>query len=59
MQKQITQKCKLLNEEGELTNPGYSTSLIQEYSRNDIKHFLDTVYRSLLRKRKGDHRELL
>ena len=37
MQKQIKEKCKLLNENGELTNPGYSTSLIQEYSRKDIK----------------------
>ena len=37
MNKQITEKCKLLNEHGELTNPGYSTSLIQEYSRSDIK----------------------
>ncbi len=37
MNKQITEKCKLLNEFGELTNPGYSTSLIQEYSRSDIK----------------------
>ena len=37
MNKQITKKCKLLNEYGELTNPGYSTSLIQEYSRKDIK----------------------
>lgn len=37
MQKEIKEKVKLLNEKGELTNPGYSTSLIQEYSRNDIK----------------------
>ena len=37
MNKQITEKGKLLNELGELTNPGYSTSLIQEYSRKDIK----------------------
>ncbi len=37
MNKQITTPGKLLNEQGELTNPGYSTSLIQEYSRNDIK----------------------
>ena len=37
MNKQITEKTKLLNELGELTNPGYSTSLIQEYSRKDIK----------------------
>lgn len=37
MNKQITIKGKLLNEHGELANPGYSTSLIQEYSRNDIK----------------------
>ena len=37
MNKKITEKGKLLNEKGELTNPGYSTSLIQEYSRNDIK----------------------
>ena len=32
MNKQITTKGKLLNEHGELANPGYSTSLIQEYS---------------------------
>ena len=37
MNKEIKEKTKLLNEKGELTNPGYSTSLIQEYSRNDIK----------------------
>ena len=37
MQREIKEKVKLLNEQGELTNPGYSTSLIQEYSRNDIK----------------------
>ncbi len=37
MQTEIKEKVKLLNELGELTNPGYSTSLIQEYSRNDIK----------------------
>ena len=37
MNKQIFEKCKLLNEFGELNNPGYSTSLIQEYSRKDIK----------------------
>lgn len=37
MNKQITEKCKLLNEKGYLNNPGYSTSLIQEYSRKDIK----------------------
>lgn len=34
---QIKEKGKLLNKEGHLNNPGYSTSLIQEYSRNDIK----------------------
>lgn len=37
MNKQIVTPCKLLNEKGELNNPGYSTSLIQEYSRKDIK----------------------
>ena len=37
MQREIKEKVKLLNELGELTNPGYSTSLIQEYSRKDIK----------------------
>ncbi len=37
MNKQIVAPCKLLNELGELNNPGYSTSLIQEYSRKDIK----------------------
>lgn len=37
MNKEIKEKGKLLNELGELANPGYSTSLIQEYSRNDIK----------------------
>jgi hypothetical protein len=37
MNKEIKEKGKLLNEKGELINPGYSTSLIQEYSRNDIK----------------------
>lgn len=37
MNRQITIPCKLLNEKGELNNPGYSTSLIQEYSRKDIK----------------------
>ena len=37
MNKQIVTPCKLLNEHGELNNPGYSTSLIQEYSRKDIK----------------------
>ena len=37
MNKLIQKKGKLLNEKGELENPGYSTSLIQEYSRNDIK----------------------
>lgn len=37
MNKQIKEKGKLLNEKGELANPGYSTSLIQEYSRKDIK----------------------
>lgn len=37
MNKQIKEPCKLLNEKGELNNPGYSLSLIQEYSRKDIK----------------------
>lgn len=37
MNKKITEKCKLLNDLGHLNNPGYSTSLIQEYSRKDIK----------------------
>ena len=37
MNKEIKEKIKLLNEQGELTTPGYSTSLIQEYSREDIK----------------------
>lgn len=37
MNKEIKEKGKLLNELGELANPGYSTSLIQEYSRKDIK----------------------
>ena len=34
---EIKEKGKLLNDLGELSNPGYSTSLIQEYSRDDIK----------------------
>ena len=37
MNKEIKENGKLLNEFGELANPGYSTSLIQEYSRKDIK----------------------
>lgn len=37
MNKRITETTKLLNEKGELNNPGYSTGLIQEYSRKDIK----------------------
>ena len=37
MNKEIKEKGKLLNEYGHLNNPGYSTSLIQEYSRKDIK----------------------
>ena len=37
MNTEIKEKVKLLNEKGELAHPGYSTSLIQEYNRNDIK----------------------
>lgn len=37
MQNKIVEKAKLLNEKGELTNKGYATSLILDYSRKDIK----------------------
>lgn len=37
MQNRITEKIKLLNEDGVLTNPGYATKLLFEYNRNDIK----------------------
>lgn len=37
MNVEIKENVKLLNEQGELSHPGYSTSLIQEYNRNDIK----------------------
>lgn len=37
MQNRITEKIKLLDEKGRLTNPGYATKLLFEYNRNDIK----------------------
>lgn len=37
MQNRITEKIKLLDENGSLTNPGYATKLLFEYNRNDIK----------------------
>ena len=37
MQNIITKPTKLLNEKGELIQKGYSTSLILDYNRNDIK----------------------
>ena len=37
MQKKITQPGKLLDENGELIETGYATSLIREYRRSDIK----------------------
>ena len=37
MQNKIMEKARLLNERGELTNRGYATSLILDYSRKDIK----------------------
>lgn len=36
-QHKITKRQKLLDENGYLTEPGYATSLILEYNRNDIK----------------------
>ena len=37
MQKRITTIDKLLDEEGNIKHPGYSTELLLEYNRNDIK----------------------
>lgn len=37
MQNKITKSGKLLNKDGELIETGYSTSLIREYARQDIK----------------------
>lgn len=37
MQNKIVEKARLLNQEGELTNKGYATSLILDYSRNHIR----------------------
>ncbi len=37
MQKKITSISKLLNEKGSISNPGYATDLMWEYSRDDIK----------------------
>lgn len=37
MQNRITEKQKLLNEKGEIANPGYATSMLYEYNREDIK----------------------
>ena len=37
MQNKITKSGKLLNKDGELIETGYSTSLIREYTRQDIK----------------------
>lgn len=36
MQNRITEKTKLLNEKGFLTNPGYATKQLFEYNRKDI-----------------------
>jgi len=36
MQKQILEKQKLLNEKGELTNPGYATEPLLIYDRKDV-----------------------
>ncbi len=37
MQNFVNKKMKLLNEEGDLTSPGYSTRHVFEYDRHDIK----------------------
>lgn len=37
MQNRITEKVKLLDSKGRLTNPGYATKSLFEYNRNDIK----------------------
>jgi hypothetical protein len=37
MQHRITEKKPLLDAKGKLTEPGYATSLVLEYNRNDIK----------------------
>lgn len=37
MQKKIVSKQKLLDAKGHITNPGFATDLLWEYSRNDIK----------------------
>ncbi|QVK19515.1 DUF2804 domain-containing protein [Mycoplasmatota bacterium] len=37
MQNFVNKKNKLLNDQGNLTLPGYSTSLVFNYNRNDIK----------------------
>lgn len=37
MQKRITTRQKLLSKKGYVTNPGYATDLLWEYSRADIK----------------------
>lgn len=36
-QNRITEKTRLLNEQGGLTNPGYAVDMLFEYSRKDIK----------------------
>jgi len=37
MQHRITEKKPLLDARGRLTEPGYATSLVLDYNRNDIK----------------------
>lgn len=37
MQNRITEKIKLLNDKGQLANPGYATELLFEYNRENIK----------------------
>ena len=37
MQKEISEKQPLLNEKGNITNPGYAKSLVWEYDRSKIK----------------------
>ncbi len=37
MQKEITTKCKLLDDRGNLANPGYSKTMVQSYIRKDVK----------------------
>ena len=37
MQREIIENTKLLNEQGNLNQPGYARSLILDYNRKDIK----------------------